>query len=55
MDGWRCNVAAKIINEVVIQLRDVSLFEQGDLVEQHCHLSETASLHAELLNYWTPT
>ena len=45
----------KIINKVVIQVRDVSLFEQGDLVEQHCPVSETASLHAELLNYWPPT
>ena len=44
-----------IINDVVIQVPDASLFEQGDLVEQFCTLADTNSLHAELLDYWTPT
>ena len=44
-----------IINDVVIQVPDASLFERGDLVEQFCTLADTNSLHAELLEYWTPT
>eukprot|EP00435_Cladocopium_sp_Y103_P044883 s401_g12.t1 len=48
-------VEPQIINEVVIQLPNVSTLAHGDVVVQHCMLSDTAALHHELLQYWKPT
>lgn len=48
-------IEPQIVNEVVIQLPDVSTIGLGDVVEQRCFQSETQALHEELLSYWTPT
>ena len=43
------------INEVVLQLPDVSQLASGDILELHQIFSATEDLHERLLSYWRPT
>ena len=48
-------VSTTIINEVVIQVPDVSQFSHGDALQQYLVISDTHELHQQLLDYWKPT
>eukprot|EP00435_Cladocopium_sp_Y103_P057066 s239_g19.t1 len=48
-------ITPTVINEVVLQLPDVSNLAHGDVLTRSSLISSTHELHQSLLDFWTPT